>query len=147
MARARSRRLDQPLERRHHLGYRRRRALAADHRDRSLAHRAGEPRLAAHKNRDQRHAQRSRQMKQAGIDADDEGGPRNQAGHAVERLPFGTRALPSAAAIRTLRTRSVALPQGSTSNLSATRQRLTQRDPRASGHSFSALAVACRRMP
>src|SRR5262249_11758637 len=78
-----------PVERGEHVVLLRHRALAADDRDRAAAFRAGQPRLAADEDADQRHAERGRQMQQPGIDADDELRRRDAARKLVERSAIG----------------------------------------------------------
>ena len=116
--------------------------LPTDDGDRSLPHRSGQARLAAHENRDQRHADRRREMQQAGVGADDERCPGDETRHAVKRLSLGTRAFGSAAAIRPLRACSCGVPHGSTSVTPRVAKVRPSATPDALGHSFSARAVA-----
>ena len=60
--------------------------MRAENSEFSAAHRFGQTRLAAGKDRDQRHAKRRGQMKQSGVDADDELRARDQPRDTVERL-------------------------------------------------------------
>src|SRR6516164_6144470 len=54
-----------------------------------MPHRPSEAGLARGEDRDQRHAERGGEMDEPGIHADDEGCPRDERRHAVERLPLG----------------------------------------------------------
>ena len=78
------------------------------------------PGLGADEDRDQRHAERGREMQQPGVDADHEGGARDHARHAVERLEVRHAARPARRRrSRSLRRRSASVPHGSTTAIRA----------------------------
>src|SRR5262249_59025461 len=67
--------------------------LATDDLDFSGSHWPGEPRLAAGKDRRQRHSKRRREMKNAGVDTNHEGGSSNEPCHGVDQPAIGNAAM------------------------------------------------------
>ena len=133
----------QPFERGPDSGHRWHLPLAADHLDRPRSYRAGETRLAADENPNQRHAQRGRKVQKSGIDADHERSSGDELGHDIQReTRFQHAGIfkrgSDAGAARPLGVDCPTAARGCRTPARPARARSN----RASGHSFSLRAVA-----